>query len=66
MPLSEDETTELDQIIGVLEDNRAKLTGRSAEFFDDTQKRYDLYGTEIRLSPKQWDWLRSLYDQHRG
>ena len=45
---------------------RAKVSGRSKDFLDDQIERLEKYGRSIFLSPKQRDWLESLYEQHVG
>lgn len=63
MALTELEVEELETILGILGENMTKLKGRSVDFVQDTQKRYDEYGADTRMSVKQWDWLRNLRDQ---
>lgn len=63
MALTELEVEELETILGILGENMSKLKGRSVDFVQDTQKRYDEYKGDTRMSVKQWDWLRSLRDQ---
>lgn len=63
MALTEREIEELESILGLLGENMSKLKGRSPQFVEDTQKRYDEYKGDTRLSTKQWEWLRNLRDQ---
>lgn len=64
MALSEDEVARLTEILAILSEVRGKLNSRSREFFDDVEKRYEQYGSEVRLSSKQWAWLESMVEQY--
>lgn len=53
MPLSADEVEWLQGLLDVTED--AGLVGFEETFMADQRKRFQEYGAEIRLSPKQWN-----------
>lgn len=50
-------------MLAEMEPHSAKLRGRSREFFDDMRERLELYGLTLHMSPKQAEWLDSLYTQ---
>jgi ribosome assembly protein YihI (activator of Der GTPase) len=62
--LSEHEEWHLEQLLNGLGENRAKLKSGEQKFVDDTTERYNKYGTNIFLSPKQLSWLEALYTKH--
>lgn len=63
MSLSKEQHEELETILQTLDAERAELNDNSRKFLDDQIARHEQYGDQIRLSPKQWDWLRSLYEK---
>jgi hypothetical protein len=64
MPLDRQQFEELEEILQVLSAERASLNAASQNFVEDQVERVAKYGVEIRLSPKQWNWLRDLYEKH--
>lgn len=64
MALSEDQVERLEHILATLGEMKSKMNARSREFFEDQEKRYDEYGSDMRLSEKQWAWLENLMEQH--
>lgn len=63
MPLSAQEHEELTEILQVLQAERGSLNERSQQFVDDQIERFERYGESTTLSPKQWNWLRELYEK---
>lgn len=63
MPLSDEQNELLTEYLQVLGAERAGLNPASRSFVDETVKRHEEYGADIRLSPKQWKWLTDLYEK---
>lgn len=63
MALSEDEVERLSTILATLGECKAKMNDKSREFVSDVEQRYDKYGSDLRMSPKQWAWLENLMEQ---
>ena len=68
MPLTEDVEEELRLILGELDSDEARKLMNSWEqgFVSDQASRYDKYGSEIYVSPKQWAILRKLVEKVNG
>lgn len=64
MALSDDEYTELTDLLQLLEPHVKHMNGRSADFVRQTIERHEQYKSDIRLSHAQWSWLRDLRRQH--
>ena len=60
MSLTNDEVEELEQILARAGDGMDQLNDWERGFINDQQKRFDQYGADIRLSPKQWAALRKI------
>lgn len=65
MSLSSSEVKTLEAILDGLE-AAGGLNGNSETFVKETRDRYTQWGAGIRLSVKQWDWLKSLYEKNVG
>ena len=63
MSLNDEEVSRLSEILGVLGESRAHFNAKSRSFIDDMISRYDELGPEIHVSPAQWNWLESLFEQ---
>ena len=58
MPLTEDETEKLQRIIDLAADAApGQLSDWERSFLKDQQERFEKYGTDTRMSPKQWGVL---------
>lgn len=66
MSITTDEDERLQLILETLKPIVHTLTGSSPQFVADQIKRYDQYGVDIRLSPKQWEWLENLFEKAGG
>lgn len=54
MTLTEDQEEKFRHAIHTLDDHRELLSAWEISFLDDQLKRYDEWGSNVRLSPKQW------------
>lgn len=66
MPLNDSDYTKLQTILQGLEGELPRLNDRSAQFVRDQIKREKEWGQDIMLSPRQWEWLESLYQDKVG
>lgn len=60
--LSEDERSTLVDIIERCHNGWDLLNDWEKGFVGDQIKRYEEYGSDIRLSPKQWEMMRKIED----
>lgn len=58
--LSDNEKQSLADIIERCHEQWEELNGWEQGFITDQEKRYEEYGAEIRLSPKQWEALHKI------
>lgn len=63
MAINGDEADKLAEILNALGAHRSQFNEKSRSFIDDMIERWDEHGPNIRVSPKQWDWLNSLMEQ---
>jgi len=63
MNLSLELDEKLSFMLSTIGENRKMLTEWETGFFDDQVKRYEEYGANINLSPKQWAVLNRMYDK---
>jgi hypothetical protein len=54
------ECERLQEILDLLSENMPRLRDREKQFVDDQIKRYEEFGAEMRLTPRQWAWLNDL------
>jgi hypothetical protein len=55
---------EYEELVEILEGLDGKsMSAKSRDFVADMTARHDRYGRRTMVSPKQWDWLRSLRDE---
>lgn len=66
MALTDDEYTLLQTILQGLEGELGRIGGNSLTFVQDQIKREKEWGQDIRLSPRQWEWLKDLYASKVG
>ena len=64
--LSADQIERLETLLNSLEPEIKNMNSKSQEFVRDQLERVERYGTHIRVSAKQMDWLESLYRKHVG
>lgn len=64
MSLDDKQNERLTEILQVLGAERPSMKQHEANFVTDQIQRHDQYGEDIRLSPKQWNWLEALYQRH--
>lgn len=64
MTLSNDQEQELNDILHALQDYYGDMSQRERSFVEDQVKRYDEYKSGMRLSDKQWKWLRDLHRKY--
>lgn len=63
MSLSEDEVERLASILSKLDECLVKMNPSSRSFVTSLKEKYEQYGAEVRVSPKQWKWLFDLEDR---
>lgn len=63
MTITDEQEEDLRLLLSVLDNERARLTRWELTFLDDQMKAYDEFGSEIRLSPKQWSILNRMYEK---
>ena len=63
MPLTDDEVAEVEEILASVSEIRNKLAPRAREFIDDQCQRYEEFGADMHLTPRQWQWMRDLREQ---
>lgn len=51
-------TDDISELLDLAEANNPK--GKSAEFVEETRKRYRQWGANIKMSEKQMSWLRKI------
>lgn len=56
----------LQEVLTAIEPHVKKMTGASPGFVRDQIDRMERYGVNIRVSPKQAEWLEGLYATHCG
>lgn len=70
MSLTASQNEELTEILQVLKQELGRtdscIRGRAVDFVNDQLKRHEEYGAGIRLSEKQWKWLRDLHAETTG
>ena len=49
-----------------LEPHIKHMKGKAPEFLKDQLARAEKWGTDMFLSPKQLQWIESLYEEHCG
>lgn len=54
----------LQELLRDLEPHIKNMTGSSPQFVRDQIDRAEQYGVNMRLSPKQTEWLEGLYSKH--
>lgn len=68
MAISPKENTKLTAILAALMSPATKdnLKPHEANFVQDQSERHDKWGAGIFISPKQWNWLKVLYERETG
>lgn len=68
MSISAKENTELTAILAALMSPATKdnLKPHEANFVQDQSERHNKWGADIFISPKQWNWLKVLYERETG
>ena len=66
MSLNYDQLEKLEMILQGLEPEIKNLNPSSQNFVRDQLQRFEQWGSNIRLSPKQWQWLEDLYRNNVG
>ena len=61
MALNPDQLSELQQLLEDIEPETKHLSERERSFVEDTTDRMEKWGSNLRFSPKQWDWLRRIH-----
>ena len=61
--LTDDQETQLSSLLEGLEPEIKNLFPNAQNFVSDMVKRHDQYGQDTRVSDKQWNWLRKLYQE---
>lgn len=63
MTITDEQEEGLRLTLSVLDNERARLSRWELGFLDDQIKAYDEHGSEIRMSPKQWNILNRMYEK---
>ncbi len=63
MSLSLDDQFWLERLLEFADANRARLSNWERQFIDDHRQRYEEDGSEMRISPKQREWLVRIEDK---
>jgi len=65
MPLTDDQEEKVRFMLSELDSDEARKIMNSWErdFVFDQVKRYDQYGSQMNLSPKQWAILDKIYEK---
>lgn len=58
--MTEDECMYLERILAKAAANHNKLNSWEKSFVEDTNARYEKYGADTRMSPKQWQVLDNI------
>jgi len=66
MAITEEQNTELTNILSDIQGEEGMLTDRERTFVSDQVERHDKYGLNIYMSEKQWSWLRSIHGKVAG
>ena len=66
MPMTMEQTEYLSQLLQGLEPVSKELNPNSRNFVADQVKRFDQYGANMFLSPKQLKWLEDLHQEFVG
>lgn len=70
MSLTAIQNEELTEILATLQQEMKRpdscIRGRAVDFVNDQLKRHAEYGAGIRLSDRQWKWLRDLNAEVTG
>jgi hypothetical protein len=66
MSLTDEENELLTDMLRDLESELKNMTPSSKQFVQDQIERHEKYGQEMRLSPKQRNWLNDLYHKLTG
>jgi hypothetical protein len=64
MALSDDEVERLTELLVSLAPVKHKLNSRERQFVTDVEERHDQYGSEMFMSPRQWNWLISIGERY--
>lgn len=49
--------------IGELQQNDEYLTDQQAQFIQETRDRLEEFGETARLTPRQYQWIKGLYER---
>ncbi len=63
MSLDEDQAKWLQELLDMCNDAAQKLTEWESSFINDTRERYEKYGADTRISPKQKAILVRIYEK---
>lgn len=63
MALNEQQLAELQDILEALKPNLGNIYPSGKSFVEDQIKRFDRYGQDMFMSPKQWRWLRDINEE---
>lgn len=66
MSLTAQEDKDLTEILMAIEPEMKTLRERERDFVQETLNRHEQYGSDIRFSVKQWDWLRAIHQRVTG
>lgn len=66
MTLTLEQQERLALILADLEPELKRLRSGERSFVEDQVKRHEEYGANVRLSPKQWQWIEDIYRKYVG
>lgn len=61
--MTQDEISFLESVIEARADHGHMISEWERKFLDDQKQRYDKYGEETRMSPKQWAVIAKIADK---
>lgn len=62
--MTPDQFERLQEVLVALEPHIKAMTGNAPTFVRDQIDRVERFGINVRISPKQADWLQNLYERH--
>ena len=62
--MNDEALEELNDILSSLTAETGQMNPREKSFVEDQIKRLEQYGANIRMSEKQWEWLRQIHKKY--
>lgn len=61
--MTEDETAFLESMFAAIDDHGHMISDWERNFMKDQKSRYEKYGDDTRMSPKQWTVIAKIADK---